>query len=600
MISRNDVLTSKSLASLNKQRFLPEPYSDIGYFFMYYSIKDYKEALCDILSFIDKGLRIYYDRKKEKGASWEDGLLSKAKSFSCRSIVIYLSPNVLNDGFFWQLLRVIKEQKVLYCSINLSEKTDYISLIDENDKKELFEALFNKDITYIPYALSIEEKIKMLEIMKNSDPLVYRIVGDEVHVIGVKSLSESNLVIPPVTIINNKEYPVTEIEPFAFINCLRLKRIHISEGIKHIGLYRYGDEIDENKESVYDPEQNAYTLYETNGGGVFRNCRSLEEVIYPDSVEEFNNENFVGCLNLKRIVLGQGVKKLIGHDLLTLNDLEDEDDPVYLGELVLNSNFFKKGDRYFIDDNGNVTEIYLDQVKKITGYSKKHVGKQKHIDNPASLYIEDKRIEILDLSQSQETVFNIDVSGAKNLKKAIFPPRSMNISCDFSDCKNLKEVDFGNNVDVINCSFGGCESFKKLYLPESVSHITKRVFQGASLETLVSDSFFNDQLFASENAWSRAIHNKSLSKRRKIFFPLLMLFGFFGLLATRYFLIGIVMILFFPITVPIACFRHIENAGDYINVKEIYLRKGKNKPVKIRKYRIVPSDKEGYTKYVHK
>lgn len=113
MISRNDVLTSKSLASLNKQRLLPEPYSDIGYFFMYYSIKDYKEALCDILSFIDKSLRIYYDRKKEKGASWEDGLLSKAKSFSCRSIVIYLSPNVLNDGFFWRLLRVIKEQKVL-------------------------------------------------------------------------------------------------------------------------------------------------------------------------------------------------------------------------------------------------------------------------------------------------------------------------------------------------------------------------------------------------------------------------------------------------------------------------------------------------------
>ncbi len=73
---------------------------------------------------------------------------------------------------------------------------------------------------------------------------------------------------------------INEIEDSAFENCINLKTISLSSGLKVIGRYSFaGTQI----ESVEIPE-GCHTVKQ----GAFLNCRKLKEISFPSTMEEID------------------------------------------------------------------------------------------------------------------------------------------------------------------------------------------------------------------------------------------------------------------------------------------------------------------------
>ena len=393
---------------------LPEPYHDDGYFFVYYNDLDYKFALTDIVKFINSDMRIYYDRKLEYGPAWEDNLISKAKSFSCRAVIFYLSENVLKDEFFWKLLNIVKDKHIHYASINIDKDNiilmpeDIISSCDVDDnKKLLFNEMFNKDITFIPYSSTFEDKIKGLDSIGSNDPLIYNYGEGIAKVIGVKSLSEERIIIPEKVVFNNTEYEVREIGPSAFKGCMRLKSIIIPNTIKHLGYTKYGQDLPSDV-----------------NGMVFDKCESLKEVVIPDSVEELCMNNFTGCKNLKRIVVGNGIKKIhFWGDIPRfdiINDYEyakdEEEIHLQLDELILPNSFKHLNDDYYFDGEDGYIRLDLSNINSIIGCEELSQIKEYISDGSPILnrFESDEAIEKADLSNMDCIDFISSFSGCIN------------------------------------------------------------------------------------------------------------------------------------------------------------------------------------------
>lgn len=95
-----------------------------------------------------------------------------------------------------------------------------------------------------------------------------------------KKLLPSHLEIPASIIINNREYPVSEIEKNAFAGCNNLVSVILPNTIDKIGVFAFKDCSslkqailpDEAKASIYKGD------YGFNGGGIFKGCIALEDV----------------------------------------------------------------------------------------------------------------------------------------------------------------------------------------------------------------------------------------------------------------------------------------------------------------------------------
>lgn len=580
---------------------LPEPYHDDGYFFVYYNDLDYKYALTDIVKFINSDMRIYYDRKLEYGPAWEDNLISKAKSFSCRAVIFYLSENVLKDEFFWKLLNIVKDKHIHYASINIDKDNkilmpeDIISSCDVDDnKKLLFNEMFNKDITFIPYSSTFEDKIKGLDSIGSNDPLIYNYGEGIAKVIGVKSLSEERIIIPEKVVFNNTEYEVREIGPSAFKGCMRLKSIIIPNTIKHLGYTKYGQDLPSDV-----------------NGMVFDKCESLKEVVIPDSVEELCMNNFTGCKNLKRIVVGNGIKKIhFWGDIPRfdiINDYEyakgDEDVHLHLDELVLTKSFKHLNDDYYFDGVDGYIRLDLSNINSIIGCEELSQIKEYISDGSPILnrFESDEAIEKVDLSNMDCIDFISSFSGCINLKELILPNSAKTIYMECDYCDKLEKLVIGNNVERIeNLQLYECKNLKSLLFPKNINYINLEDIAGLdNLDILIFDNKNADELLKSVCDIKMVYRDQSRSIMYKIFYPFIIWFTFFLMIFSKYFYVAIFAFIFFPISVPIMLFKKKINPLKNIKANKIYI-KDYNKKIKVEKYKKVESDKDGYLLFVRK
>lgn len=82
------------------------------------------------------------------------------------------------------------------------------------------------------------------------------------------------------------------IEDYAFHNCSTSGKIAFSPSITSIGYY-----------SFY--QRSSLKI----GLSAFEDCKSLEQIIFPSSVNIINDDSFKGCLSLKKITIPSSIKK---------------------------------------------------------------------------------------------------------------------------------------------------------------------------------------------------------------------------------------------------------------------------------------------------
>ena len=596
------IIESSSLASLKRNNFLPEPYSDSGYFYIYYASEDYKLALVDIVSLLDKEVRVFYDRHNENGKAREQDLLARAKSFSCRAIIFYLSKNVLKDELFWSLLTLVKESNIKYGSVNLIDENGFIytsnTIVDSsisNERQILFKSLFSEEVTYLSINDSLSNKIKGLKSIGANDPLIYNAYSDtSAKIIGVKSLTETSIIVPEKVLIGSKEYVVDLIEPRAFKGCIRLKSIVLPNTIKHMGIKAYqvsdagfDDDIDlANYSPLLDSSFNG-------DGFVFEGCISLKGIVLPVSLEELFLNNFVGCKNLRKIVVNNGIKKVIGNRFESstyFQEIGDNDDiNLKLDELVLPSSFKYRNEMYFFAGENGYQFIDLANIKVIKGIEpieevKEYISKGEKV---GSRFAFSDVIESVDLSKMQEDIVNVDFQQCTKLKKVVLPQKAHTIiSASFDYCSSLEELMIGNNVQKIeHLGLSSCDSLKKIVLPNSLIRFDMSVLMGLeNLETLVIDSENAKNLMRSITNYGAVWLNPSNGLLKKITYPLIVWFSFLIMCFSRYFLIAIISFVFFPISVPLVLLKKQYDPTKGLKAKTILLKKNHYRAPKLSRY----------------
>lgn len=100
-------------------------------------------------------------------------------------------------------------------------------------------------------------------------------------------------VATPLTI---HDYPVTELDNYAFMRCNTLKSVTISEGVTRLGSEVFNSS--ENLVSVRFPE----SLREI-GSGLYRGCASLTEYALPSGITRIDYGTFADCASLTSVVL---------------------------------------------------------------------------------------------------------------------------------------------------------------------------------------------------------------------------------------------------------------------------------------------------------
>ena len=70
------------------------------------------------------------------------------------------------------------------------------------------------------------------------------------------------------------------------------------------------------------PDLPATTLAESCYNSMFRDCTSLKEVVFPDTVEDINEDAFRGCKSLREIVLPDSLKSLGKYAFMSCSSLE--------------------------------------------------------------------------------------------------------------------------------------------------------------------------------------------------------------------------------------------------------------------------------------
>ena len=576
--------TASSLAELMHNGLLPDPNDDGSYFFFYYSRKDFKKALKDIVTLSDLGLRIWYDRKQEGGASWKADMLSRASDFHCAAVVFYLSESAMQSAFFWQLCTLVAERHLVYCPVNLPDENGNAFSFRNfaaqypltSAQNTLAEQLFGEEITYVPYAVSAEEKKTSLERIGKDNLLLYTVEGDSATVLCVKDLAEEEIVIPEYTTISGVEYPVRRIAPRAFANCNRLKKIIIPDSVEYVG--EFSDDSGEG----------------SNIGQAFFECTALEEIKMPANLKVLRMNNFENCSSLKKLYFGDNVEKIVEADGV-FDGLEE----LRLPSLIKRTQegkylYFDERWKYLpIETEGHIygceeielTATYVPEKGSVIGY----------------LYRDSTLLREVDASKLDDEPFDAYFWNCTGLEKVTLPQSIRSMSYTFSGCTSLSGVVLPESLEEIGAqTFSEC-NFQQLVIPQNVSSVSYEAFEGATISTLISDSKHNDRIFALDNQYNRTVSmleqaGKKHVKLYSLLLPIKLLGPLFRLLI-RGNIIALFLIITFPVSFWFMMFGGGKTITEYANVSQLYLGSGTYKKVP-HGWKRTPSDKAGYDRFV--
>ena len=384
---------SRSVFDPEIKALLPEPAEDNGYYLIYYPENLYKSALTDVLLFNADNLRVWYDRRLESGAAWEEYILDKIGEYDCIGAILYLNNASLRSPFFYRLCAELDKRHKNYCSVNYEFDESGNALSGEYmaqclDKEiciaaaELYKKMFSNAITYIRGDAPTEEKLRAIRLIKREDVLVYRIMDGEATVISVKDLFVDSVTVPAQAEVDGVKYPVTKIASLAFANCRFLNEIHFPDTLREVGCESF-ERIDL---GIFQSDKLLRLLgycsdspIETDTVGfTFFRCDALEQIILPPSVEKLYARTFWSCKNVRHIDLG-GAKEGVFAALS-----ESPENEEYDGRNLKRITFSKdvlKVDGAFCSKYDFMKIMIPNSVKDIEGYEEFIISERMVIPN---------------------------------------------------------------------------------------------------------------------------------------------------------------------------------------------------------------------------
>lgn len=324
---------------------LPAKYWPIShteeYLFISYSHRDYKDVFKDLILLQREGVNIWYDKSLVPGRDWEAEAEQSISNYHCIGVIFYISMNSLSSASIEREMEYVKKRGKPFFSINLPVDGKYLSvrqmydLLDEkykNDRKErLIDELFNDRIIFFP--LNMESTIKKTKIdelfslpplfnytlspkrFKSNDPdyrpeyLPRSKYSFEISE-GYASLTSVNNIdlihandVPEIVNLDGSNYFLAKIDNCAFANCRNLEDINLPDSIQLI------------KASAF---QNCRSLDRIRipdsciilGSSAFAGCLSLKSAILPDRLETIREWTFAGCLSMKEIFIPKSVTRV--------------------------------------------------------------------------------------------------------------------------------------------------------------------------------------------------------------------------------------------------------------------------------------------------
>lgn len=466
------ILASGTIEEINRDDIIPEPLADGGYYMVYFPTSLYHEALVDILQFDANNLRIWYDRHLEGGKAWEDYMLDKLSEFDCIGAVIYLDRTAMQSPFFAKFCQAINKYHKSYCTINYERDDNGNTLSGEKmiscgfvqtekGEEALYKKLFSNEITFISGAATIQEKMRGIQSIKRPDVFEYEIIGGKAVVAAVRDVFADTLKVPEFVDIDDTRYSVTAIAGFAFANCRYLKEVIIPEGVQEVGGYTCLDE-----ESV-------------PAGHTFLNCRSLRKIVFPESVKIAHQELFNDCVNLRSVSM-TGVCKMspevFGYDCPEkIQKVLFSEDILYACGRVYTPDYKEisapeeaefYGATKLMPEDGNV-ELPEGADASVFAFDNEEM---KSIVFPESYEYDYNNINTNYPDDIAELIFNECAMLERiDLSKTTLPKT---LVLFINRCPSLNELILPNDITGIDLSeISGCDSLKSLTIPGSVESI---------------------------------------------------------------------------------------------------------------------------------
>lgn len=503
------------------------------YYFVSYSHKDYKLVYKDIFYLQQKGLSIWYDRGMEAGKNWKDTAEKYITKHNCCGVIFFLSENSILSDAIHEEIKLLMENGKEFLTINLPVNGEYMSAqemldlikqkgikIDEENDQFISKHL-NKDIIYVRYDSSYDEKIEKINTLKSS-PL-FKIntfdafafiheMEDELltykHIYHNKDFGKYYLESTAINDIDVKEVKLIDfknslnenhnlnnfvkIGASTFSNCRRLKNIELPDETSVIGSYAfYNCEKLENIDlsNIYLIEDHAFencyklkyadlsSLENSNviSDYIFRNCTSLEEIKAPkmlNKIGSFSFENTKIKSFKTNYLYGHGICSYAFNDcknLETFNILDDGDFEIEksafagcdnLKEFTLRKGKIKVGEKAF-ENCKNLTTFPFNLITEISDSSFKDC----------------EGLTELNINAIEINAYAFE--GCKNITEITFNPvNKYEIGFfSFGNLTNLKKIVFAPKLYFVNAmAFAHCINLETIYLPLDVFHIDQDAF----------------------------------------------------------------------------------------------------------------------------
>lgn len=249
---------------------------------------------------------------------------------------------------------------------------------------------------------------------------------------------------------------VTEIENFAFHNCVNLETIDLPEGVTKIG-----------KRAFSGCENLTHLMLPSSvteiAGQAFKKCTSLERIDLPKDVIFTGESIFEDCISLKSVVLPANVKKILKSTFQGCTNLIE----VRLPDTVTQI------DEHAFDGCINLKQIiFPDSVKKIQAYAFHNCFGFTDVTIPKNI-----------------TCLNTGV---------------------FQNCTNLTNVTIPEGVkEIQKQAFEGCTKLKVLNIPASLTKIEFGSYTGGALDKCEA---LEQIVIAPENPYFRLENDLIFSK----------------------------------------------------------------------------------------